>query len=313
MSTLTGNGGSDETRAVGERSLVAIGERFSLAPTTFEQALTFAKIAAHSELVPTSYRGRPNDVLLAIQMGAEVGLQPMQAIQNIAVINGRPSLWGDAMMAVCQGHAECEDIVETFDEETQTARCVARRRGRTNVVGEFSRADAERAGLWNKKGPWQSYPRRMLQMRARGFALRDAFPDALRGLNSAEESEDIQREMRNANPSDDAPDANAQPSNLPEPEVQIAPEPQQQPTEPPEPPNPSGQFLKVRALIAGSQTMATLSQCVDDASKLDNGERKRAQFLYKRKIKEIEARDKEARELAESSEPAEEQEPSADG
>ena len=50
--------------------------------------------------------------------------------------------------------------------------------------------DAKRAGLWTKAGPWQTYPRRMLQMRARSFALRDAFPDVLKGLISVEEALD---------------------------------------------------------------------------------------------------------------------------
>jgi hypothetical protein len=50
--------------------------------------------------------------------------------------------------------------------------------------------DAKRAGLWTKAGPWQTYPRRMLQMRARSFALRDAFPDVLKGLISVKEALD---------------------------------------------------------------------------------------------------------------------------
>jgi hypothetical protein len=55
---------------------------------------------------------------------------------------------------------------------------------------QFSVADAKRAGLWGKSGPWTQYPRRMLQLRARGFALRDAFPDVLKGLVTAEEAQD---------------------------------------------------------------------------------------------------------------------------
>jgi hypothetical protein len=56
---------------------------------------------------------------------------------------------------------------------------------------KFSVADAKKASLWGKAGPWQSYPDRMLQMRARGFGLRDKFADALRGLSIAEEAMDI--------------------------------------------------------------------------------------------------------------------------
>jgi len=56
--------------------------------------------------------------------------------------------------------------------------------------------DAKRAGLWAKQGPWTAYPKRMMQMRARGFALRDAFPDVLKGMITAEEAQDYQEETK---------------------------------------------------------------------------------------------------------------------
>jgi hypothetical protein len=72
-----------------------------------------------------------------------------------------------------------------------TAVCQTSRKGKdANVVARFSVADAKKAGLWGKQGPWTQYPKRMLQLRARGFALRDAFPDVLRGLVTAEEAQD---------------------------------------------------------------------------------------------------------------------------
>lgn len=161
------------------------------APANLVEAFELAKFIAYSGLVPKQYEENPGAVLIAVQMGAELGLSPMSAIQNIAVINGRPSLWGDALLALVLAHADCEDVAESFDDKTMTATCTVKRRGRTPTVRAFSQADATQAGLWGKSGPWQQYPKRMLQMRARGFALRDAFPDALRGINVAEEVQDI--------------------------------------------------------------------------------------------------------------------------
>ena len=64
------------------------------------------------------------------------------------------------------------------------------------MVREFSMQDAKQAGLTGKQGPWSQYPRRMLQMRARAFALRDVFADVLRGVHVAEEAQDIsERDM----------------------------------------------------------------------------------------------------------------------
>jgi hypothetical protein len=76
----------------------------------------------------------------------------------------------------------------------------ARRHGSAPVVGRFSVADARAASLWGKAGPWKQYPQRMLQMRARGFALRDDFADLLRGVMSAGEARDIPRGMPDVTP-----------------------------------------------------------------------------------------------------------------
>jgi len=73
---------------------------------------------------------------------------------------------------------------------------VAKRKGRKPVETRFSVEDAKRAGLWGKGGPWTAYPKRMLQMRARGFALRDAFPDVLKGMISVEEAQDYPDEAK---------------------------------------------------------------------------------------------------------------------
>ena len=164
-----------------------------LALATFDDAFRFAKMVAASDFAPKDFRGKPESCLLAIQHGSEVGLSPMQSLQSIACINGRPSVWGDAALALVIGSPVCEYVRETVDGDgdSMVATCEAKRRGYDKpTVVRFSVADAKKAGLWGKQGPWASYSRRMLQMRARGFALRDTFPDILRGLVTAEEAQD---------------------------------------------------------------------------------------------------------------------------
>lgn len=167
-------------------------QHFSLAPKDLDEAMRFADMLAGSSIVPKDYIGKPGNCLVAIQWGMELGLQPMQAMQSIAVINGRPSLWGDAMLALVKAHPAFEWIKEECDGNVAT--CTIKRRGEPEVVQSFSLEEAKRAGLTGKQGPWTQYPKRMLQMRARGFALRDAFPDALRGVVSAEEARDTPAE-----------------------------------------------------------------------------------------------------------------------
>lgn len=180
--------------------------RHGFAPTNLTEAIEFSKMLATSSMVPKQYQNKAEDVLVACQWGYELGLAPMQALQNIAVINGRPSVYGDAAMALVQASPVCEDISETIEGDgtaNPVAVCTAKRKGRAPVVAKFSVDDAKRAGLWGKQGPWTQYPKRMLQMRARGFALRDAFPDVLKGLITQEEACDI--------PADEVPTITVEP------------------------------------------------------------------------------------------------------
>jgi hypothetical protein len=170
----------------------------SLEPTTIQEAVRFSEILASSTMVPRDFQGKPGNVLVAIQWGREVGLGPLQALQNIAVINGRPSIWGDAALALVRGHPECQSVQEGAEGEGDARHgwCEVTRRGEQPQRRTFSIADAKRAGLWGKSGPWTQYPDRMLQLRARGFAIRDVFPDALRGVLTREEAEDTPPEPR---------------------------------------------------------------------------------------------------------------------
>lgn len=164
-----------------------------LALATFDDAFRFAKMVSQSEFAPKDFRGKAESCLLAIQHGSEVGLSPMQSLQSIAVINGRPTIWGDAALALVQSSPVCEYVREYLegDGDNLTAVCEAKRQGYPSPsVSRFSVADAKKAGLWGKSGPWTQYPQRMLTLRARGFALRNAFADALRGLITAEEARD---------------------------------------------------------------------------------------------------------------------------
>ena len=163
--------------------------QFDLSPQTFDQALTFSQYLADSDLVPKDFKGKPGNCLIAMQWGSELGLKPLQSLQNLAVINGRPALWGDAVIALVMASPACEYITE--DDDGETAYCRVKRKGAPEQVRSFSMDDARKAGLAGKPGPWTQYPKRMRQMRARSFAMRDVFPDVLRGMPIAEELQDM--------------------------------------------------------------------------------------------------------------------------
>ncbi len=161
---------------------------------TLDDAWRFATAVIDSGMAPKGYTTKAA-VLIAMQHGAEIGLKPMQALHSIAVINGRATVWGDAIPALLDASGLCEDRDEYLegDGDKMTAVCRLKRVGReTPILRTFSVADAKAAGLWNKAGPWTQYPKRMLAMRARSWAARDGFADVLRGLHVREEVQDYE-------------------------------------------------------------------------------------------------------------------------
>lgn len=175
-------------------ALQAGGSVKAIVPQDFDGAWRIANAVVKAGMAPKGL-DTPEKAMVAIMHGMEVGMTPMAALQSIAVVNGRPTIWGDGALGLVQGSGLMESHKEWFEGtgETRKAICTVKRKGDPEIkTGEFSVADAKKAGLWGKAGPWSQYPDRMLKMRARGFALRDGFSDVLRGLGIAEEVQDIQ-------------------------------------------------------------------------------------------------------------------------
>jgi hypothetical protein len=179
-----------------------------LMPTTVDEMWKLAQLAAGSDIVPKDFRAKPHNVLIAMEHGLECGVPWMQAIQNTAIINGRPGFFGDLFLAVImnsdvylkhveyylvKGEKRSGLLPEDWKHDDTCAVCTFWRRGQDEpTTRQFSVADAKLANLLKKPGPWTEYPSRQLQMRARGFAGRDCFPDVLKGMSRpAEELRDL--------------------------------------------------------------------------------------------------------------------------
>ncbi len=181
--------------------MMAGGAVRAIVPQSMEEAWRLASAVCKANMAPKGL-DTPEKALIAILHGLEIGLTPMSALQRIAVVNGRPTIWGDAAIGLVRGSGLCEFVRETITGtgEQRVAKCEAKRRGEPEpVMRTFGVADAKKAGLWGKAGPWQQFPDRMLQLRARAFALRDGFADVLGGLYIREELDDHQS-MRDASP-----------------------------------------------------------------------------------------------------------------
>jgi len=155
------------------------GRVAAIVPQDAEQAYRMAQLILRSGVAPRDMQSA-DKIVTAIFHGLEVGMKPIQAVQSIAVINGRPTLWGDGALGVVRGSDLVEDFEETFKGEFRVGpECPDDFR----AVCRIKRKD--------KSGPWKTYPKRMLQMRARSWALRDGFADVLKGLGITEEVRDF--------------------------------------------------------------------------------------------------------------------------
>lgn len=167
------------------------GKLAAFVPQDSTQLLKLADVLSRSgDLIPKQFQGNAPAVAAAIMRGMEIGLAPMQALSNIAVINGRATLWGDALPALVQRAGHHIDVDYEGQGDGLTAVATLTRADGKKVVRRFSMGDAKRAGLLGKQGPWQAYPQRMLMHRARAWAIRDGAADALMGLQVAEEVSD---------------------------------------------------------------------------------------------------------------------------
>ncbi len=159
---------------------------------------------ANSEMIPKKFHQKPDNCFVAMMYGAELGMPPLQAMQDIAVINGKPGIYGDILLAILYSSPLFDDA--TFEEDFEgefpnedfAAVCTMGRRlpdGSIKLITRsFTIKDAKTAKLWSKDGPWQTYPKRQLQWRARWWTARDLFTDLLRGQRSAEDLIEIETE-----------------------------------------------------------------------------------------------------------------------
>ena len=147
---------------------------------TIVAALKLAETLCQTSFVPDSFRGKAGETLAAILYGAELGIGPMTALQQIAVIKGRPSASPELMRALIRRAGHSIEVVEHTNES-----CTLRgTRGddATTELSSFTMEDARRANLLNG-GAWKTYPKAMLLARASSQLGRSLFADVISGIS----------------------------------------------------------------------------------------------------------------------------------
>jgi len=175
---------------------VRAGQR-GLQLNSLDEMARFADGVVKAGLAPATLNTSAK-VVVALQVGAEIGLTPMAALRSVYVIKGTPTLYGDAALALVKSSSVCKCISEKVIGEGDAMEAVveSQRTDGSVVTTTFSVADAKQAGLWGKKcSTWCTHPKRMLKYKARACNLRDNFPDILLGLHLTEEMEGIEEQL----------------------------------------------------------------------------------------------------------------------
>ena len=204
---MSENGG-EKTEGIG----VAVREEHRelariMQPKSMEEAIALAERLSKSDSVPAQYKGKPDDILIAMALGSELGIHWTQALASIWITNGKPTIYGDMGLALVEASGLLEYINE-WDEsglDGGTAFCQVKRKGKPEpITRSFSMAQAEKVVFKGKRADgstytykltdkenWRNYDWRMRQFRARWLALRDQFADVLKGVIGREEVEEI--------------------------------------------------------------------------------------------------------------------------
>jgi hypothetical protein len=163
-------------------------------PRTIPEIQALAEIYSKSTLLPEALRGKVPDIVVSIMAGQELGLAPMASIRGVHVVQGKPILSADTMVALCLSSGLAEYFSCTEDTDTRVTYETKRRGSPTAQRASWGVEDTKRAGLQTKDN-WRMYPRSMMKARAKAILARDVYPDVLAGCYDPDEIQVPAREQ----------------------------------------------------------------------------------------------------------------------
>ena len=160
----------------------------------YKMAATMAK----SDFLPDAYKGRPENVMLAMDMASRMGMGFMTVCQNLYIVKGKPSWSGQFCVAAIKGCGRYDDVefVWVGDEGTENFGCYMQAREiKTGKIVKGSVVDwkmVKAEGWLSKNGSkWATMPEQMFKYRAAAFFARTECPEVLMGLQTVDEVKDV--------------------------------------------------------------------------------------------------------------------------
>lgn len=163
---------------------IAIRTQDSLADRIY-----YAQTLAESGLLPKQYRKSPENVLYAVEYGRGLGLNPIQAMNSVHVIEGKPSPSSGLIGAMVRkaGHKLRVRVERGQSGPVAIAQIIRSDDPEWTFESRWDMDRARRAGVAGKQ-VWKAYPEAMLKARAITEVAREACEEALLGFShSAEE------------------------------------------------------------------------------------------------------------------------------
>lgn len=160
-------------------------------PQTFNEQMRFAEVVSQAKgMLPRAYEGNPANVLVAVQYGASLGIEPMAALQNIDVIQGTPTLSAKAVAALVRANGH--KLWMSEDEQNMSATCTIVRNDDKEhpVTVTRDKAWAQRMGLLTKDN-YKKQPTTMLMWRAVTACANRACPELFLGLGGAYTADEL--------------------------------------------------------------------------------------------------------------------------
>lgn len=155
-----------------------------------------AEILASSDLVPKQFKNNPPNCFIALGLAKRMDMNPFMVMQNIVIVNGKPSWPGQFIIATINASGRFDDILKydvKGNGDTLECRAYAQRNGETLIGPTVTMAMAKAEGWLSKDGSkWRTMPELMIQYRSATFFGRLYCPDLLNGMYSTEEVEDVE-------------------------------------------------------------------------------------------------------------------------
>lgn len=190
--------------AVAERGKADVSKPFT-SKENFSDLYNISKMFSESDLVPDTYKKKPMNCVIAVDLANRMGVSPLMVMQNLYIVRGKPEWSGSACMSLIQGCGLYKEVKPVYTGEKNTDSWGCHIEAKNAKTGEAVKGSevtikmAKAEGWYDKSGSkWKSMPELMLSYRAAAFFARVYCPNAMMGFSVEGEAEDIQRESYQA-------------------------------------------------------------------------------------------------------------------